>query len=94
MCGPGERIPLAVRHRRTPSARGWSYALSCVVIRYSPNAPDFATHSARVSVEGSSGIALFATVLGDKNADCHTRPTVRVRGRLTIGYLGEVAKPT
>jgi hypothetical protein len=49
---------------------------------------------ARVIGEGSSGIALFATVLGDKNADCHTRPTVRVRGRLTIGYLGEVAKPT
>lgn len=35
---------------------------------------------ARVDGEGSSGIALFATVLGDKNADCHTPPAVLLRG--------------
>ena len=35
---------------------------------------------ATVDVEGSSGIALFATVLGDKNADCHTPPAVLLRG--------------
>lgn len=66
--------------------RGWLYATHQTL----PTMPSMA----RVIGEGSSGIALFATVLGDKNADCHTRPTVRVRGRLTIGYLGEVAKPT
>ena len=35
---------------------------------------------ARVNGEGSSGIALFATVLGVKNADCHTPPAVLLRG--------------
>ena len=30
-----------------------------------------------------SGIARFATVLGDKNADCHAPPAVLVRGGST-----------
>lgn len=38
------------------------------------------TPQAQVIGEGSSGIALFATVLGDKNADCHTPPAVLLRG--------------
>ena len=38
----------------------------------------------RIFVRGSSGIAPFATVLGVKNADCHTPPAVLVRGGSTI----------
>lgn len=64
------------------------------VIRYSPNAPDYAVYKARVIGEGSSGIALFATVLADKNTDCHTPPAASLRGGSRFSYLGEVAKPT
>ena len=40
-------IPLAVgvkTKQKPPSARGWIYALSWVVIRYAPNAPDYALY--------------------------------------------------
>jgi hypothetical protein len=49
--------------------------------------------NAQVILAGSSGIARFATALVDKNADCHTRPAVLVRGRSTVGYFASVAKP-
>lgn len=61
--------------------------LKWVVIRYSPNAPDFAPYKARVLCRGSSGIAALATVLDVKNVDCHTPPAVCVRGGSTLGYL-------
>lgn len=51
------------------------------------------TLKAQVIVAGSSGIARIATVLGVKNADCHTPPAVLVRGGSTVGYFASVAKP-
>ena len=51
------------------------------------------TPSARGICAGSSGIARFATALGDKNAGCHAPPAVLVRGGSTVGYFASVAKP-
>lgn len=40
-------------------------------------------YQSRVSTRVLTGIARFATVLGDKNADCHAPPAVLVRGGST-----------
>ena len=47
---------------------------------------------AQVLGRGSSGIATFATVLADKNADCHTPPAVLVRGGSTMQRMGVVSR--
>jgi hypothetical protein len=47
--------------------------------------------NAQVILAGSSGIARFATVLGVKNADCHTPPAVLVRDGSTLSSTGSVA---
>ena len=49
------------------------------------------TLNAQVILAGSSGIARFAAALVDKNAGCHTRPAVLVRGRSTLSSTGLVA---
>ena len=46
------------------------------------------TPSARGICAGSSGIARFATALGDKNAGCHAPPAVLVRGGSTCQGVG------
>lgn len=47
---------------------------------------------AQVLGRGSSGIATLATVLADKNADCHTPPAVLVRGGSTMQRMGVVSR--
>ena len=66
-----------------------------VVIRYSPNAPDFAVYMARVIGRGSiQGLPRSPQSLVIRMPTATPHLLVRVRGGLTIGYLGEVAKPT
>ena len=85
VCEPAKEYPLQ-EHRRKGHLQGVGHIhIKWVVIRYSPNAPDFATHSARVSVEGL-WIALVRPDIEHKPSEWGrvvvVRPFATNRGRL------------
>ena len=61
-------------------------------LRYRRNAPDFCAVRSGSLSWFYAGIATFATVLGDKNADCHTPPAVLVRGGSTMHHTPSVSR--
>ena len=81
----GERIPLAGAQEERHLQGVGNIHIKWVVIRYSPIAPDFATHSARVSVEGL-WIALVHPDIEHKPSEWGrvvvVRPFATNRGRL------------